>query len=90
LPAVAPLGEHLGGVDLTRPWQRREDLPVRGSPSRAATDLSRFLTAALTAPITATMARTASFSAAVRCGSVAPAGADRSRDSSSAAGRLPE
>src|SRR5437588_12285901 len=29
LPAVAPLGEHLGGVDLTRPWQRREDLAVR-------------------------------------------------------------
>src|SRR5215813_3629811 len=28
LAAVAPLGEHLGGVDLTRPWQRREDLPV--------------------------------------------------------------
>src|ERR1051326_1181313 len=27
LAAVAPLGEHLGGVDLTRPWQRREDLP---------------------------------------------------------------
>jgi hypothetical protein len=25
----APLGEHLGGVDLTRPWQRREDLRVR-------------------------------------------------------------
>jgi hypothetical protein len=28
LPAVAPLGEHLGGVDLTRLWQRREDLGV--------------------------------------------------------------
>src|SRR6266550_6240097 len=27
--AVTPLGEHLGGVDLTRPWQRREDRPVR-------------------------------------------------------------
>src|SRR3974377_732832 len=27
--AVAPLGEHLGGVDLTRPWQRREDRPAR-------------------------------------------------------------
>src|SRR5699024_947194 len=26
---VAPLGEHLGCVDLTRPWQRREDLRVR-------------------------------------------------------------
>ena len=32
LAAVAPLGEHLGGVDLTRPWQRREDLPVRVLP----------------------------------------------------------
>jgi hypothetical protein len=29
---VAPLGEHLGGVDLTRPWQRREDLGVRVLP----------------------------------------------------------
>ena len=29
---VAPLGEHLGGVDLTRPWQRREDRPVRVLP----------------------------------------------------------
>ena len=29
LATVAPLGEHLGGVDLTRPWQRREDRPVR-------------------------------------------------------------
>src|SRR5262245_23017553 len=28
LAAVAPLGEHLGGADLTRPWQRREDLGV--------------------------------------------------------------
>src|SRR5918992_2070591 len=28
LAAVAPLGEYLGGVDLTRPWQRREDLAV--------------------------------------------------------------
>src|SRR5581483_2774760 len=27
--AVAPLGEHLGCVDLTRPWQRGEDLVVR-------------------------------------------------------------
>src|SRR6266498_1551656 len=27
--AVAPLGEHLGGVGPTRPWQRREDLGVR-------------------------------------------------------------
>jgi hypothetical protein len=26
---IAPLGEHLGGVDLTRPWQRREDRAVR-------------------------------------------------------------
>jgi len=25
LAAVAPLGEHLGSIDLTRPWQRRED-----------------------------------------------------------------
>src|SRR5580693_5514736 len=32
LAAVAPLGEHLGGVDLTRPWQRREDLAVRMLP----------------------------------------------------------
>ena len=32
LAAVAPLGEHLGGVDLTRPWQRREDRPVRVLP----------------------------------------------------------
>ena len=29
---VAPLGEHLGGVDLTRPWQRREDRAVRVFP----------------------------------------------------------
>ena len=29
LPGIAPLGEHLGGVDLTRPWQRREDRAVR-------------------------------------------------------------
>src|SRR5215207_2687756 len=27
--AVAPLGEHLGGVDLTRAWQRREGFGVR-------------------------------------------------------------
>ena len=32
LAAVAPLGEYLGGVDLTRPWQRREDLAVRVLP----------------------------------------------------------
>src|SRR5207237_1190636 len=32
LAAVAPLGEHLGGVDLTRPWQRREDRAVRVLP----------------------------------------------------------
>ena len=29
---VAPLGEHLGGVDLTRPWQRREDRARPGAP----------------------------------------------------------
>src|SRR6476469_3624143 len=29
---IAPLGEHLGGVDLTRPWQRREDRGVRVLP----------------------------------------------------------
>src|SRR5258705_1881339 len=43
LPAVAPLGEHLGGVDLTRPWQRREDRLVRGLPEggdRAAVQIS--------------------------------------------------
>src|SRR6185369_7188098 len=32
LPAVAPLGEHLGSVDLTGPWQRCEDLTVRMLP----------------------------------------------------------
>src|SRR5512135_3938803 len=32
LPGIAPLGEHLGGVDPTRPWQRREDLGVRVLP----------------------------------------------------------
>ena len=32
LAAVAPLGEYLGGVDLTRPWQRREDRAVRVLP----------------------------------------------------------
>ena len=29
LPAIAPLGEHLGGVDPTGPWQGSEDLGVR-------------------------------------------------------------
>src|ERR1019366_8067316 len=29
LPGIAPLGEHPGSVDLTRPGQRREDRAVR-------------------------------------------------------------
>src|SRR5580658_10443767 len=43
--AVAPLGEHLGGVDLTRPWQRREDLPVRVLPEAGADRLVEVLDA---------------------------------------------
>lgn len=31
-PRIAPLGEHLGDVDLTRPWQRRNDRDVRVLP----------------------------------------------------------
>src|SRR6266699_2576245 len=31
-PGIAPLGEHLGSVDLTRPRQRREDRAVRVLP----------------------------------------------------------
>ena len=44
---VAPLGEHLGGVDPTRPWQRREDLRRPGAPRGGrCTDRSRSLRAA--------------------------------------------
>src|ERR1039458_3160701 len=32
LPGIAPLGEHPGSVDLTRPGQRREDRAVRVLP----------------------------------------------------------
>ena len=48
-PAVAPLGEHLGGVDLTRPWQRREDLPVRVLPEVGGHRAVEALTAAFRA-----------------------------------------
>src|SRR5664279_3933913 len=88
---IAPLGEHLGGVDLTRAWQRREDRGVRVcSPRWAMTDRLRFFSAAVSAVSTATWASTASRTASVNASSVLPAGAARNRVSSSAALRRPE
>ena len=75
LAAVAPLGEYLGGVDLTRPWQRREGFPSGCSPSWAAIERSSVLIAVLSAVKTPTRAVTASVSAGVSASPVAPGGA---------------
>ena len=87
---IAPLGEHLDGVDLTRPWQRREDRPVRVLPESGDYREVQGLAGAVQGVRTATIASTASRTATVNVSSTVPGGAARSRASSSAGVRPPE
>ena len=90
LPGIAPLGEHPGSVDLTRPGQRREDRAVRVLHEVGAMERSRFFTEAFKAMSTPAAASTASRSASVSASRPVPAGAERSRAGSPAAVRRPE
>jgi hypothetical protein len=64
--------------------------PSGCSPRWAVTERSRFFTGAFRAVSTPTAASTASRSASVRASPVVPAGAERSRASSSAGLRRPQ
>ena len=89
-PAVAPLGEHLGGVDPTRAWQRREDRPVRVLTQVGDDGPVQVLDGAVERTQDAPRARTASRRASTSTVPASPVGAARSRLMSSAAGRRPQ